>query len=121
MEISVTTNQMLDRCHGRAVSTEEQSVNNLYQWLDTVANTLGLTHSLAMASNGNRIPGVFQHLNLKEANNFRRQIDRICHQWHIECLQNDNSAGFVVEVSGGSGSGKAGLTVLAVGLGPFLC
>ena len=102
-------------------ATAEQSVNNLYQWLDTLANALGLEHSLAMASNGHRIPGVFEHLSLKEEKNFRRQIDRICHQWHIECLQNDASAGFVVEVTGGNSSGKGALTVLAVGLGPFLC
>ena len=102
-------------------ATEEQSVYNLYQWLDTVANTLDLAHSLAVASNGNRIPGVFQHLSQMKVNKFRQRIDCICRQWHIECLQNDVSAGFVVEVMGGNLSGKGALTVAAVGLGPFLC
>ena len=102
-------------------ATAEQSVNNLYQWLDTLANTLGLGHSLAMASNGHRILGVFEHLSKPEEQKFKQQIDGICHQWHIECLQNDTSAGFVVEVSGGSVSGKGGLSVLAARLGAFLC
>ena len=80
-----------------------------------------LAHSLAVASNGNRIPGVFQHLSQMKVNKFRQRIDCICRQWHIECLQNDVSAGFVVEVMGGNLSGKGALTVAAVGLGPFLC
>ena len=52
---------------------------------------------------------------------FRRQLDHVCHQWHIECIQSNASAGFVVEVSGGDGTGKGTLSVVAVGLGPFLC
>ena len=87
-------------------ATPEQSVNNLYQWLDTLATTLSLRHSLATASNAHRIPGVFDHLSRSEEQMFRRQIDHICRQWHIECLQRNTSAGFVDEVSGGDGTGK---------------
>ena len=101
--------------------TPEQSVDNLYRWLDTLAITLGLRHSLAAASNAHRIPGVFDHLSRSKEQMFRRQLDHICHQWHIECIQNNASAGFVVEVSGGDGTGKGILSVVAVGLGPFLC
>ena len=92
--------------------TPEQSVNNLYRWLDTLATTLGLRHSLAAASNAHRIPGVFDHLSRSEEQMFRRQLDHVC---------NNASAGFVVEVSGGGGTGKETLSVVAVGLGPFLC
>ena len=31
------------------------------------------------------------------------------------------SAGFVVEISGGSGTVKGTLSVVSVGLGPFMC
>ena len=79
-------------------TTKEESVSNLYQWLDTLATTVGLGHTLASASNGHRIPGVFHHLSRAEEQRFRERIDDICRQWH---LQGGVSAGFIVEVSGG--------------------
>ena len=86
-------NPMLARCYSN-------------QWLDTLSDTLGQGHSLAMAANDHRIPDVFDHLSKTKEQNFRWQIDHIGHQWHIECLQSNISAGFVVKVSGGSLTGK---------------
>ena len=81
-------------------TTEEESVSNLYRWLDTLATIIGLGHTLASASNGHRIPGVFHHLSRAEEQRFRERIDDICRQWHLQCLQGGVSAGFVVEVGG---------------------
>lgn len=47
-------------------ATPEQSVNNLYLWLDNLMIGLGCTTSLAMASNGQRIPGVFHKMSKEE-------------------------------------------------------
>ena len=101
-------------------TTAEQSVDNLYRWLDTLANALDLSHSFARASNLRRIHGVFHHLSTKEMAKFKEHIAHICQQWHFECLQNGYSTGFTVEVSGGDGSGKGGLLASAVPLGPFI-
>ena len=57
-------------------------------------------HSLAVAFNGMRIPGVFHHLSKVDEQKFRQHLGHICHQWHIDCLQNDESAGFLVEIRG---------------------
>ena len=107
---------MLDRSHGRAVCKQLS-----LSMLDSLANILGLGHSLPMASNGNRIPGVFDQLSKIEEQSFRQQIDCICRQWHIECLQSNTSAGFVVEGSEGNLTSSGSLSVVAVGLEPFLC
>ena len=68
-----------------------------------------------------RIPGVFHHLSKVDEQKFRQDLGHICHQWHIDCLQNDESAGFLVEISGGPGTAKGSLSALSVGLGPFMC
>ena len=102
-------------------ANEEQSVMNLFQWLDNVAAQLGLGHSFAIAFNGNRIPGVYHHLSITEEQKFRHHLSNICYQWHGECLANNTSAGFMVEVSGGIRTAKGMLSVVSVGLGPFMC
>ena len=76
------------------ISTAEQSVDNLYQWLDNLASLLGLAHSIAVTSSNNRIPGVF-HLSKLEEQSFWSAINKVCHQWHIKCAQNNYSATFV--------------------------
>ena len=102
-------------------ANEEQSVFNLYGWLDTVATQLGLGHSFAVAFNGNRIPGVYHHLSVTEEQKFRHHLSFICHQWHGECYVNNESAGFIVEISGGVGMAKGMLSVVSLGVGPFMC
>ena len=100
---------------------EEQSVANLYRWLDNVATQLGLNHSFATAFNGNRIPGVYHHLSKVEEQRFRMFLGSICNQWHLECMQGDISAGFVVEISVGTGTAKGMFSAASLGLGPFIC
>ena len=102
-------------------ANEEQSVTNLYQWLDDVATQLGLTHSFATSFNGNRIPGVYHHLSRTEEQNFRHRLSNLCDHWHADCVGSNASAGFMVEISGGSGTEKGMLSVVSVGLGPFMC
>ena len=65
-------------------ASAEQSVNNLYRWLDDVAIQLSLGHSFAVAFNGTRIPGVYYHLSRTEEQNLRQHMGHICHQWHID-------------------------------------
>ena len=100
---------------------EEQSIANLYRWLNDVATQLGLNHSLAISFNGNRVPGVYHHLSKIEEQRFRNHLGSICDQWHLECIQGNISAGFVVEISGVAGTAKGMLSVVSLGLGPFIC
>ena len=100
---------------------EEQSIINLYQWLDSVATQLSLSHSFAIEFNGNRIPGVYHHLSKTEEQRFRHHLGSICNQWHLECIQNNISAGFMVEISGGCGTAKGMLSIVSLGLGLFIC
>ena len=86
-----------------------------------VAISLGLGHSCAVAYNDVRIPGVFHHLSKKEEQDFRKCLGSKCAQWHAECIANNTSAGFMVEISGGSGTAKGMLSVVSVGMGPFMC
>ena len=102
-------------------ANEEQSIINLYKWLDDVAMQLGLQHSLAVAFNGNRIPGLYHHLSVVEEQQFRSRIGFLCQQWHGDCIQHNASAGYVVELSGSTGTAKGMLSVVSVGLGPFMC
>lgn len=51
-------------------ATTEQSVSNLYAWLDNMSTGLGLAHSIAVASSNNRIPGVFDHVSKAEEQRF---------------------------------------------------
>ena len=99
-------------------SNEERSVANLYKWLDDVAMSIGLGHSLAVAFNNNRVPGVFHHLSKNEEEKFRHHLGNICEQLYAECIAGNMSAGFVVEIS--SGTAKGTLSVVSVGLGPFM-
>ena len=97
---------------------EERSVANPYKWLHDVAMSIGLGHSLAVAFH---IPGVFHHLYKNEEQKLRHHLGKICEQWHAECIAGNMSAGFVVEINGGSGTAKGTLSVVSVGLGPFMC
>ena len=96
-------------------ANEEQSVMNLFQWLDNVVAQLGLGHSFAIAFNGNQIPGVYHHLSITE------QQHHLSNIWHGECLTNNASAGFMVEISGRIGTAKGMLSVVSLGLEPFMC
>ena len=103
-------------------ANEEQSIANLYRWLNNIATQLGLGHSFAVAFNGNRIPGVYHHLSKTEEQRFRHEIGYRCQEWHAECIANNQSAGFVVELSGGGGGAAKGmLSVVSMGLEPFMC
>ena len=93
---SVTTNLMV--CFMLPGATPEQSVSNLYAWLDNVMIGLGYSSSLAKAPNGQRIPGMFHHMAKEECANFRGHLGNITRHWHIECLTNNLSAGFIVEL-----------------------
>ena len=68
---SVTTNLMV--CFMLPGATPEQSVSNLYAWLGNVMIGLGYSSSLAIAPNGQRIPGMFHHMAKEECANFRGQ------------------------------------------------
>ena len=70
-------------------SNEERSVANLYKWLDDVAMSIGLGHSLAVAFNNNRVPGVFHHLSKNEEEKFRHHLGNICEQY-AECIAGNN-------------------------------
>ena len=74
-------------------ATPEQSVSNLYTWLDNVMIGLGFSSSLAMAPNGQRIPGVFHHLGKEEWSTFRGHLGNLTRHWHLDCLTNNLSAG----------------------------
>ena len=54
---SVTTNLMV--CFMLPGATPEQSVSNLYTWLDNVMIGLGFSSSLAMAPKGRKFPEYF--------------------------------------------------------------
>lgn len=99
--------------------TPEQSMNNLYLWLDNIMIGMGYASALAMASNGQRIPGVFHRMSKEDFFNFRGNLDTITRAWHIECLTNGLSAGYMLEVIGGT-CGKGSLMASAITLGPFI-
>lgn len=65
--------------------------------------------------------GMCHHLSRTEEQRFHHHLGNVCDQWHGECLRNNTSAGFVVEISGGSGTEKGMLSVVSLGLGPFMC
>ena len=69
-----------------------------------------MNHSFAIAFNGNRIPGVYHHLLKTKEQRFRHHLGSICNQWHLECIQSNISAGFMVEISGGCGTAKGMVT-----------
>ena len=56
-------------------ATSEESVDNLHAWLDNIMIGLGYSSSLAMAANGQQIPGVFHHLSKQEFVNFQGHLD----------------------------------------------
>ena len=101
-------------------ATPEQSVNNVYQWLDSIMIAMGYSSVLAMSPSGQRIPGMYHHMSKEEYTNFRGQLDTITRAWHIDCLNNNLSAGFMVEVTGGM-CGKGSLLMSAINIGPFIC
>ena len=94
---SVITNLMV--CFMLPGATPEKSVSNLSAWLDNVMIGLGYSSSLAMAPNGQRIPGVFHHLGKEECSNFRGHLGNLTRHWHIDCLTNNLSAGYMVELA----------------------
>ena len=99
---------------------KDQSVNNLYEWLDAIMMAMGYTGSLAHSSSGHRIPGVYHHLSKEEFVTFKNNLDRITREWHFECLSHNLSAGYMVELYGGT-CGKGSLLASAVTMGPFIC
>ena len=100
-------------------ATPEQSVDNLYRWLDIIVTTLGFGSTMATCANGKRIPGVYHHMSKEELVTFRGHLETITRQWHIECLINNFSAGFMLEVTGGT-CGKGSLLTSAINIGPFI-
>ena len=101
-------------------ATAEQSVNNLYTWLDTIMVSLGLGGSFTYSSSHQRIPGIYHHLSKQELVTFKNTLDRVIRQWQIECLTNNISAGYMVEIFGAA-CGKGSMLASAVSIGPFIC
>ena len=63
---------------------------------------------------------MFHHLSRSEEQRFQNHLGDICQQWQAECVANNESAGFIVEVSGGGGAAKGLLSIVSLGLG-HLC
>ena len=45
----------------------------------------------------------------------------LCQHWHEDCIGNNASAGYMVELSGGTGTAKGMLSVVSMAVGPFMC
>ena len=101
------------------VRQQKNSVENVYKWLDATVNGLGYTSTLAMAPNGQRIPGFYHHMTKEQYTKFRGCLEVVTRQWHFDCLSNNLSAGFMVEPTGGT-CGTGSLLTSAINIGPFI-
>ena len=64
-------------------------------------NGIGCSSALAMAPNGQRLPGVHHHIyEQRRVLQFQGHLDTITRVWHIECQTNNLSVGFMVEMTG---------------------
>ena len=65
---------------------------------------MGMEYSttLAMIPNHQRLPGVYHNMSKEEYDNFRGHLESITRAWHIDCLNNSLSAGFMVGMTGES-------------------
>ena len=68
-------------------ATPEESVTNLYIWLDSVMTGMGYALALAVSLNGQQIQGVYHHRSKEEFYNFRGRFNT----WHVDCLNNNLS------------------------------
>ena len=116
---SVTTNLIMV-CFMLPGATTEQLVSNLYAWFDTVMKGLGYSSLLAKAANGQQVLGVFHHMSKEEFANFRGHLGTLTQQWHIDYVTRNLSAGFMVEITGGT-CGKGALLESSISLGLFIC
>lgn len=118
IEALITTNLMECLLPG---ATEQQSMQNLYEWLDAIMmRSLGNSACFAHSSSGARIPGVYHHLSKEEFMAFKNNLDQITKDWHVQCLSANISAGYMVELFGGT-CGRGSLLASAISIGPFIC
>ena len=99
--------------------TAQQSVINLHHWLDAVAIQQRLQHSFVFDGNNVRVPGSYQHLGAEEATHFRRSLNILTSTWGSEASVAGQSCGSMMEVGGGTGSGKGSLFMSTFEFGPF--
>ena len=96
-----------------------QSVKNLFSWLDAVAMQFNLQHSFVFDQNNVRVPGCYQHLATQQETDFRQRLIRETKMWGHQAVGANRSCGSMLEVGGGSGSGKGALLMSAFEFGPF--
>lgn len=89
----------------------------MLQWLDTLAGSLGLSHSLVQGARGQRIWGFFDHLKAEQDALFRGNLHEKLREWGEEVRRGGSSLGTAVEVGGGGGGG---LFMREVAIGPFM-
>ena len=87
MRMSVARNLMLFL----PGATNEQSVANLFNWLDAVVSGLGYTSAMVASPNGRRMPGLYHRMTRGEMANFKGCLETLTSQWHTECLNNHYS------------------------------
>ena len=96
----------------------DASVANLLAWIDTEAALFGIGHSMVHGPNG-RVPGLFHMMSVNEESRFRSFLGAKLEQWSAEAVMNNMSCGWMIEVAGGSGSGRGQLIMTVHHLGPF--
>ena len=93
----------------------QQSVNNLYTWLDRVAVSY-CGSSLAYDEQG-RMQGHYHQMKGVEADRFLAELLRQLDAWGADCERRNLSCGRALKISAGSGRGH--MTLLKITVGPF--
>ena len=93
----------------------QQSVSNLYTWLDRVAVSY-CGSSLAYDEQG-RMQGHYHQMKGVEADRFLTELLRQLDAWGADCERRNLSCGQALKISAGSGRGH--MTLLKITVGPL--
>ena len=94
----------------------EESGNNLYIWIDSVANQCLPPCAFVKTSNGEIQKGMYHQLKSSELERFIGELAIRFQDWEIQCIAHQKSCGSAIRLDG-SGAGKVTMTPIV--LGPF--
>ena len=98
-------------------SDMQTSLQNFYNWVDTVANEVSLPcHCRTQRFCHVDLKGTFHYLSPAEADKFVRVLSGKLMHWATKCTTDGTSAGSVIRATC---SGKGQLSVEAILIGPF--
>ena len=102
-----------------AGTNPEESGNNLYDWIDSLARRYLPSCAFVDGFQGNTIKGVYHHLTSSELERFIGELAIRFQDWEAQCIAHQKSCGSAIQLDGTRGWGGGKVTVTPIALGPF--